>query len=110
MTDLATDLKQEFEWAMNLCLESYEVLADGRSFERSDRDEYAIGIFQKLYDTVDELPPCLIATTEEFRAAAPQSFQRTLEEKIRLVGPDLAPGNAAEFLEVLNSEFDARPR
>lgn len=45
MADVATDLKQRFDWAMDLCLEAHEVLPDGRSFERSYRDEREIGIW-----------------------------------------------------------------
>jgi hypothetical protein len=31
MIDLATDLKQRFDWAMYVSLEAYEVLPDGKS-------------------------------------------------------------------------------
>ena len=37
-------------------LEAQEVLPDGRSFERSDKDESAIGIFGALPSTVDATP------------------------------------------------------
>ena len=108
MTDIATDLKQKFEWAMNLCLESYEVLADGRSFERSDRDEYAIEVFKQLHDSVDAIPPSLIQATEQLRAEAPEFFQRILEQKIQFIGPGFVPTNAAEFLGTLHQAMMAR--
>jgi hypothetical protein len=57
MTDFASDLRQRFVWAMDLCLESYEVLADGRSFVRSDQDESAIALFDNLHDSVVAIPP-----------------------------------------------------
>jgi hypothetical protein len=34
MADVASDLKQRFDWATDVCLEAYEVLPDGRSIER----------------------------------------------------------------------------
>jgi hypothetical protein len=51
MTDIASDLKERFDWAMYQSQEAYVVLPDGRPFERSDRGEYAIGVFKDLYDT-----------------------------------------------------------
>jgi hypothetical protein len=102
MADIATDLKQRFDWAMYLSLEAYEVLPDGRSFERTDRDEYAIDVFKKLCDSVDAIPPLLIKATEELRAVEPELFEKLLAHRILLIGPDFSPTSAAEFVEVLN--------
>jgi hypothetical protein len=99
MADVATDLKQRFEWAMDVCLEAYEVLADGRSFVRSDEDERSIEIFKRLCDTVDAIPPSLIASAEELRGAKPQLFEQRVARRIEAVGSDYEPANAAEFLE-----------
>lgn len=98
MTNLASDLRQRFEWALDLCLESYEVLEDGRSFIRSDRDENAIPIFERLGETVDEIPGPLIASAEELRSAQPELFERRLEQAKRAVGDSFMPTCAAEFL------------
>ena len=95
-------LKQHFDGAMDLCLEAYEVLPDGRSFERSDEDEHAIGVFQNLRDTVDAIPPPLIKATEKLRAVAPGQFEKALADSMRVVRFGFSPGNAAEFVEVLN--------
>jgi hypothetical protein len=76
MTDIACDLKERFDWAMYQSQEAYVVLPDGRSFERSDRDEYAIGVFKDLYDTVDATPLPLIEETEKLRSVAPKSSKK----------------------------------
>ena len=99
---MATDLKQRFDWAMDVSLEAYEVLPDGRSFVRSDEDERAIGIFETLHDTVDVIPPSLITSAEELRATAPELFEKTLVHWIGMVGSDFSPANAAAFVEILN--------
>jgi hypothetical protein len=102
MTDFASDLKQRFDWAMDLSLESYEVLPDGKSFVRSDQDENAIEVFKSLLDTVGAIPPSLITAADELRAAAPELFEKLLERAIEKVGGDFFPTSAAEFVEVLN--------
>jgi hypothetical protein len=99
MADLATDLKQEFDWAMYRCLEAYEVLADGRTFERSDKDEYAIGAFKHLHDSVDDIPLPLIKATEQLRTARPELFDELLARGMALVGPEYTPASAGDFLE-----------
>jgi hypothetical protein len=102
MTGVADVLKQHFGWAMDLCLESYEVLPDGRSFVRSDRDERAIAVFDNLLETVDTIPASLIETTERLRSAAPEKFEDKLQQKVDGVGFGISPANAAEFLDGLN--------
>jgi hypothetical protein len=82
--------------------EAYTVLPDGKSFERSDEDERLIGVFEKLLDSVDAIPPSLIKAAEELRAAAPGLFEKLLEHGIRVIGPDFTPTSATEFVEVLN--------
>jgi len=98
MADIATDLKQRFDWAMDVCLEAYEVLPDGRSFERSDDDERAIGIFERLSDTVGAIPPSLIASAEQLRGVEPEAFEKLLTQRIGAIGSTFSPANATEFL------------
>jgi hypothetical protein len=86
MGDIATDLKQRFDWAMDVCLEAYEVLPDGRSFVRSDEDERAIEIFKRLCDTAHAIPPSLIASAEELRGAQPELFEQLVARRIESVG------------------------
>jgi len=102
MTDFASQLKEIFDSTMFDRLEAYEVLPDGRSSERSDEDESAIGIFEVLLATVDAIPSALIKTAEERRAAEPQRFEDTLSRSLASVGYGFAPASAAEFVEVLN--------
>jgi hypothetical protein len=105
MADVATDLKQRFDWATSVCLEAYEVLPDGRSFERSDEDELAIGIFERLCNTVDVTPPSLIASAKQLRAVQPELFEKLLTQRIGAIGSRFSPANATEFLdEVLPKE------
>ncbi len=99
MADIANELKQRFEWAEDVCLEAYEVLPDGRSFERSDADERAIEIFKRLSATVDAIPPSSITSAEDFRAAQPELFERLLTQKIGAIGSSFSPASAAEFLD-----------
>ena len=107
MPDVATDLKQRFDWAMDLCLESYEVLPDGRSFERSDRDEFAIPIFERLSNTADTIPRPLITSAEQLRTAQPELFEKLLTQRTMAVGAGFSPANATEFLdEVLTTNSE----
>jgi len=99
MADVANDLKQRFEWAMDVCLEAYEVLPDGRSFERSDADERAIEVFKRLGATVDVIPPASIASADKLRAAEPGLYEELLTRKIRAVGSSFSPASATEFLD-----------
>jgi hypothetical protein len=111
MADVAADLKQRFDWAMDICLEAYEVLPDGRSFERSEADEMVIGIFERLSNTVDSVPPSSIASAEQLRAAQPELFETLLTQKIGAVGSSFTPANAVEFLdEVLTKAGCAPPK
>ena len=102
MTDFASDLQQRFVWAMDVCLESYEVLADGRSFVRSDRDERAIGIFENLRRSVDDVPPPLIEAAKALRFRAPDLFEMTFSRALQAVGVEPGPASATDFVEILN--------
>jgi hypothetical protein len=102
MTDFASGLKERFDWAMYLSLEAYEVLADGRSFVRSDHDERAIGIFENLRDSVDAIAPPLVEAAEALRSGAPDLFEKTLSYALQAVGTEPGPASAADFVEILN--------
>lgn len=101
MANFAADLRQRFEWAMDLCLESYEVLPDGRSFVRPDEDEQVIGMFENLQATLDAVPASLIKAAEEVRLASPKLFEEALEFSIRAVGIGLFSASAPEFVDAL---------
>jgi hypothetical protein len=102
MTDIASDLRQRFAWAMDVCLEAYEVLPDGRSFVRSDDDERAISLFESLRDSVDEIPRPLIEATEKLRSTEPESFEKALAHAVKAVGCGFLSASATEFVEGLN--------
>jgi hypothetical protein len=50
-------------------LEAYWVLPDGKSFERSDEDENAIGLFEVLLASVDAIPSSLTSRRTSRRRA-----------------------------------------
>jgi hypothetical protein len=91
---------------MDLSLESYEVLADGRSFVRSDQDERAIGIFENLSNSVDDIPPPLIEAAEAFRSRLPDAFEKTLSRALQAIGIEPDPASAADFIQALLQSAD----
>jgi hypothetical protein len=103
MTDLANDLRKRFDWAMYESLEAYVVLPDGKSYERSDIDERAIGLFENLFDSVDLIPPSLIQAAEAIRAAEPELFEKSLEQGMEAVRLNGSPSRATEFVEILTA-------
>lgn len=103
MTDIASDLRERFDFAVLWFLEKYEVLSDGQTVtDLSDEDARAVDILNTLRDTVDSVPPLLIEATEALRDAAPDLFEMTLTHGVQVVGFGFVPTNATEFLEVLN--------
>lgn len=102
MSDLAANLKKQFNATMFDRLVAYWVLPDGKSFDRSDEDESAIKIFETLLATVDAIPSSLINAAEELRAAEPDKFKDTLLRGLRSVGYGFSPASAAEFVEEIN--------
>jgi hypothetical protein len=103
MPDIATDLKERFDFAMLWFLEQYEVMPDGRSAtDLSEKDAQAVDILEMLRDTVDAIPPSLIEATETLRDAQPDLFEKTLMHGVQSVGFGFSPTSTTEFLEVLN--------
>jgi len=74
--------------------EAYEVLPDGRSFERSDDDELAIEIFKRLYRTADAIPSSLIASAEQLRGVETGTIRETSSADIVAIGSTFSPANA----------------
>ena len=103
MTDIATDLRERFDFAVIWFLERYEVLPDEQSVtDLSDEDSKAVELLKTLSDTVDAIPPPLIEASETLRNAAPDLFEKMLMHGVQVVGFGFAPTTATEFLEVLN--------
>lgn len=101
---LADDLKERFDWALYLNLEAYELLPDGRSFVRSDEAEAAIGIFESLHGSVNEVPPALVEAAEALRLVAPGLFDAAFANRVQMVGSGFSPVSATEFVEALNQD------
>ena len=102
MTDIATDLRERFDFAIIWFLEQYEVLPD----RQSDQDSKAVELLNTLRDTVDAIPPLLIETTETLRDTTPDLFEKMLTHGVQVVGFGFAPTTATEFLEVLNRTIE----
>jgi hypothetical protein len=80
------------------------VLPDGRSIVRSDKVETAIGIFENLHDSMDQIPPALIEFAEALRSVAPNLFDAALMHRVQLVDYGFSPVSATEFVEVLSRD------
>jgi hypothetical protein len=102
MIDIASDLKQRFCWVMDVCLERYKVLPDGKSFLRSDEDERAIDVLENLLRSVDAIPPSSIRTAEYLRDTWPEDFERWLAHGAWSIRVGYRPTDATEFLKALN--------
>lgn len=103
MTDIATDLRERFDFAIIWFYERYEVLPDGETVtDLSDEDAKAVELLKALLDTVDTIPPTLIEASETLRDAAPDVFEKLLMHGVQVVGFGFAPTTATEFLEALN--------
>jgi hypothetical protein len=105
----ATDLKKHFSSFQHWHLEKWEMYGvnpDGKSIPDvwTDEENKAIDILTVLRDTIDEILPSLMNTTEEFRTAEPQLFERTLLHRLQIVGFVFFPKNAKEFVEALNQD------
>jgi hypothetical protein len=103
MTDIATDLRERFEFAIIWFYERSEVMSDGESDpDLSDDDAKAVELLKALLDTVDAIPPPLIKASETLRDATPDLFEKMLVHGVQVVGFGFAPATATEFLEALN--------
>ncbi len=103
LTDIAADLRDRFEGAIIWFYERSEVMSDGEADpDLSDDDAKAVELLKALLNTVDAIPPSLIATTETLRDAAPDLFEKMLVHGVQVDGFGFAPTTATEFLEALN--------
>jgi hypothetical protein len=101
-TDIVTDLRERFDFALYINLEDWEVLPDGTCTSRSEQAERAIDMFRILRDSVDEIPLSLRDEAERLRANVPELFEETLVYGFHVIGFQFTPTNATEFVEVLN--------
>jgi hypothetical protein len=105
--DITTDLKGRFEFAKLHYLEKWETDGVGPDGDVTpdiwtDDERKAIGLFEKLHDTVGVIPPSLIETAEKLRSVAPEVFEHTLVLGVQVVGFGFFASGATEFVEALN--------
>jgi hypothetical protein len=107
MTDIASDLRSRFDfavlWFHEKCqLDSSTLLDEDAIVDLTDDEARAIKILETLCDTIDSIPPSLIKETEELRDAWPELFETTLVHGVQVVGFGFFPTSATGFVEVLN--------
>jgi hypothetical protein len=116
MTDIASDLRTRFDfavlWFHEKCeLDPNSLLDDEHTIvDLTDDEARAVKILETLRDTIDAIPPSLIKETEELRNFWPELFETTLVHGVQVVGFGFFPSSATEFVEVLNRtvQRDAR--
>jgi hypothetical protein len=116
MTDIASDLRARFDfavlWFLRKCeLNPNSLLDDEQPIvDLTDDEARAVKILETLRDTIDAIPPSLIKETEELRDSWPELFETTLVHGVQVVGFGFFPSSATEFVEVLNrtAQRDAR--
>jgi hypothetical protein len=101
MIDVATDLKQRFEFAAIWFLERSDVM-HGVEADLPEKDAKAVEILDNLRDSVEAIPRSLIDETDRLRTGDPELFESTLVRGVQLVGFGFYPATATEFVEILN--------
>jgi hypothetical protein len=93
MIDIAKELEERFDFAA----------AHFQSFDgRSDLDDL-VELFERLRDTVDQIPAPMIERTQElYEFVGPEQFERTLVAGIQGVGRTFAPSDASDFMRMLD--------
>jgi hypothetical protein len=92
MIDIATDLRERFDFAALWYLARHEVLPDKRTMtDLSDEDAEVVRILETLRDTADAIPPSLLKATETLHDADPEKFETTLLHGVRVVGFGFSP-------------------
>jgi hypothetical protein len=108
MTDIASDLRARFDfavlWFHEKCeLDPNSLLDDEHTIvDLADDEARAVKILEILRDTIDAIPPSLIKETEELRDTWPELFETTLVHGVQVVGFGFFPTSATEFVKVLN--------
>jgi hypothetical protein len=54
-----------------------------------------------VLDTIDAIPPDVIIAMQGLRNAEPTSFDKAMDDCIRVVRRGFSPANAVEFVEAL---------
>ena len=60
-------------------------------------------LFEKLRDTIEQVPPPIVKRTEELRDfVGPQQFEDALGRAIQGVGWTFTPSDASDFMKMLD--------
>lgn len=109
MIDLATDLKERFDFAAYFYVSGWErdpnMRIEGNTIirEEDDFEEIMIDTFEALRDSVSAVPNTLIGEAEMFRSQiGPEQYERIVVEGIQAIGRGWLPRDATEFVEALN--------
>ena len=114
MNDIASDLKERFDYASYFFMSVWEHDPDTKVVgntivhdkDKEDAEDQLIDTFERLSDSVEDVPQALISNTEELRRIiGREKYEALLIEAIQNVGPNFLPCNATDFLETLNSSL-----
>ena len=106
--DFAKDLEERFDFAAYHFMSALEhdptpVSRDGSVRETTDAEGRMIDLFEKLRDSVDQIPAPMIKRTEELRDfVGPEQFEAALAAAIRGVAVTFRPNDASDFVKMLD--------
>jgi hypothetical protein len=102
MQNLIADLRERFDFASYHFLSKWEHDPAGVR-EMTEAEERMADLFEKLRDTVEQIPAPMIARTEELRdVVGPEQFGQALCAAIRGIGVTFAPNDASDFVKMLD--------
>lgn len=102
MTDLAKDLQERFDFAAYHFMSRWEHDPAGVR-EMTEAEERMAVLFEKLRDTIDQIPAPVLARTRELcEFVGPEQFEQALCKAIRGVSSSFVPTDASDFIKVLN--------
>lgn len=108
MIDIAKELEERFEFAAEHYLSAWEHDPDGMIDETTTRDttdaeQRLIDLFEKLRDTIGQIPAPMIQRTQElYEFVGPQQFEDALGRAIQGVGWTFTPTDASDFVKMLD--------
>ncbi len=107
MTDIASDLKERFDYAAYFYLSAWErdpngLVNDQIVYDYTDAEDQLIDTFESLRDSVDVIPESIIATVEKMRATVgPEKYEELVGNAIQNIGRNTLPKDATEFLKAI---------
>ncbi|RTL77237.1 MAG: hypothetical protein EKK35_17900 [Bradyrhizobiaceae bacterium] len=107
MKDIASDLKERFDYAAYFYLSAWErdpngLIDEQIVYDYADAETQLIDTFETLRDSVDAVPESLIAAADKMRSTlGPEKFAGLVGDAIQNIGRGTLPKDATEFLEVI---------